>query len=199
MPKRVDHDERRREIAEAVLRLAATEGLESVSLRHVAAEAGVSMGRVQHYFRSKDEMLAYAYEHQARRHEQRIVERLRAAGAPPTPRDVVRTVMTEILPTDEASRASWLAGIAFFIRAVSDARMAPVVAAGGPAVIELFAERLDQARAAGELAEDADPRQEAVILWALVDSQASAIVIGGRTPAEAVATIDYHLGRLFRG
>jgi AcrR family transcriptional regulator len=194
----VDHDERRREIADAVLRLAATAGLESVSLRHVAAEAGISMGRVQHYFRSKDEMLVFAFEHQARRHEERIVERLRAAGRPPTVRDVVRAVMVEILPTDEVSRASWLAGIAFYIRAMSDERMAAVVAAGGPAVIELFAERLGAARDAGDLAPGADPRHEAVVLWSLVDSLASAIVIGGRTPAEAVATVDYHLDRLFR-
>jgi AcrR family transcriptional regulator len=195
----VDHDARRREIADAVLRLAATEGLESVSLRHVAAEAGISMGRVQHYFRSKDEMLVFAFEHQSRQHEERVVEKLNAAGRPPTIRDVVRTVMVEILPTDEWSRASWLAGIAFFIRAMSDERMAAVVAAGGPGAIEFFADRLTTARDAGELAPGADPRQEAVLLWSLVDSQASAIVIGGRTPAEAVATVDYHLGRLFPG
>jgi AcrR family transcriptional regulator len=189
----VDHDARRREIADAVLRLAATEGLESVSLRHVAAEAGISMGRVQHYFRSKDEMLVFAFEHQARRHEERIVEKLTAAGRPPTVRDVVRTVIVEILPTDAASRASWLAGIAFFIRAMSDDRMAAVVAAGGPGLIEFLAERL----AAADLAQGVDPRHEAVILWALVDSQATAIVLGGRTPAEAVATVDYHLDRVF--
>ena len=195
MPKKVDHEVRRREIADAVLRLAATEGLESVSLRHVAAEAGISMGLVQHYFRGKDDMLAFAYEHDARRHELRIVEKLRAVDRP-TVRDVVRTIMVEILPIDEQSRASWLAGIAFFIRAMSNERMAAVVAAGGPAVIELLAERLGAARAAGDLAEGADPQQEAVILWSLVDSQATAIVLGSRTPAEAVATVDYHLDRL---
>jgi AcrR family transcriptional regulator len=197
VPKRVDHDARKREIADAVLRLAAGEGLESVSLRHVAAEAGTSMGLVQHYFRSKDDMLAFAFEHQSRRHEQRIVEKLTATGRPPSVRDVIRTIMVEILPTDEESRASWLAGIAFFVRAMSDERMMAVVAAGGPAVIELFAERLAAARDAGGLAPGADPRQEAVILWSLVDSQATAIVLGGRTPAEAVATVDYHLDRVF--
>jgi AcrR family transcriptional regulator len=160
--------------------------------------AGISMGRVQHYFRSKDAMLVFAFEHQARRHEERIVEGLRAEGRPPTARDVVRAVMVEILPTDERSRASWLAGIAFFIRAMSDERMAAVVAAGGPGLIEFFAGQLGAARDAGELAPGADPRHEAVALWALVDAQSTAIVVGGRTPDEAVATVDYHLDRLFR-
>ena len=57
MPRRVDHQLRRKQLADAVMRLAATEGLEEVSLRHVAAEAGVSTGMVQHYFRTKDEMM----------------------------------------------------------------------------------------------------------------------------------------------
>jgi AcrR family transcriptional regulator len=197
VPKRVDHDARRREIADAVLRLAATEGLESVSLRHVAAEAGISMGRVQHYFHSKADMLAFAYEHQSRRHEQRIVERLQAAGHPPTVRDIVRTVMVEIIPTDEQSRASWLADIAFFIRAMSEPRMAAVVAEGGPRLVEFFAEQLEQARGIGALAPGVDPRQEAGILWALIDSQATGIALGARTPDEAVATVDYHLERVF--
>jgi AcrR family transcriptional regulator len=194
----VDHDARRREIAEAVLRLAATEGLESVSLRHVAAEAGISMGRVQHYFRTKDDMLSFAHEHLAREGELRVVESLTAAGRPPTDREVIRAIMVEVLPTDGASRTSWRAGIAFFIRAMSDERMAAVVAAGGPSVIEVFAERLRSARDADRLVDGADPWQEAVVLWALIDSQATAIVLGGRTPQEAVATVDYQLGRLFR-
>ncbi|MHA6630499.1 TetR/AcrR family transcriptional regulator [Pseudonocardia sichuanensis] len=199
MPRRVDHDARRREIADALLRLATAEGLESVSLRHVAAEAGISMGAVQHYFRSKDEMVVFALEHQSQQQEQRIVASLRDAGHPPTDRDVIRTIMLEILPIDGPSRAAWLAGIAYFIRAMSDPRMAAIVAAGGPKVIEVFAERLAAARTAGELAPGVDPEHEAVVLWSLVDAQATAIVLGGRTPEQAVATVDYHLSRVFPG
>ena len=63
MPKQVDREERRREIAAAVLRLVATRGVEAASLRAVAAEAGVSMGAVQHYFTTRDEMLRFALGH----------------------------------------------------------------------------------------------------------------------------------------
>jgi hypothetical protein len=75
--------------------------------------------------------------------------------------------------------------------------MAAIVAAGGPSLIEFFAERLGAAREAGELAPGVDVGQEAVVLWSLVDSQATAIVLGGRTPDDAVATVDYYLDRLF--
>jgi AcrR family transcriptional regulator len=199
VPKRVDRDARRREIADALLRLAAAEGLESVSLRHVAAEAGISMGAVQHYFRSKDEMIVFALEHQSRQQEQRITAKLRGAARPPTARDVVRTIMVEILPTDGPSRAAWLAGIAYFIRAMSDPRLTAIVAAGGPKVVAALAERLEVARNAGELDPGVEPAHEAVVLWSLIDAQATAIVLGGRTPEQAVATVDYHLSRIFRG
>ena len=71
MPKQVDHQARRQEIADAVLRLAASQGLDAVTLRHVAAEAGVSMGRVQHYFATKDEMLLFAFQVISERYDYR--------------------------------------------------------------------------------------------------------------------------------
>ena len=60
MPKQVNREERRRDIAAAVLRIVTTRGVEAASLRAVAAEASVSMGAVQHYFTTKDEMLRFA-------------------------------------------------------------------------------------------------------------------------------------------
>ena len=63
MPKRVYLLAQRRSIAEAVFRLAVARGADAVSMRDVAAEAGVSLGMVQHYFRSKDEMLLFALDH----------------------------------------------------------------------------------------------------------------------------------------
>jgi AcrR family transcriptional regulator len=197
VPKKVDVDARKREIADALLRLAATEGLESVSLRHVATEAGVSMGAVQHYFRTKDEMLRFALEHQAKRREQRIVAKLSAAGRPPTVREIIRTSMIEVLPTDEQSRDEWLVGIAFFIRAMRDPAMAAMIAEGAPQVVAFFAEQLGLAGNEGLLAAGVDPYQEAVVLWSMVDAQATGIVLGERSPEDAVATVDYYLDRLF--
>jgi AcrR family transcriptional regulator len=198
VPKKVDHDERRRAIAEAVLRLAVAEGLESVSLRRVAAEAGVSMGAVQHYFRAKDAMLEFALAHMEQRREARIVARLSASGRPPTVREIVRTSLVEVLPTDEPSRADYLAGVAFFIRALREPRMAAVIAEGGPRLHAFFADLLGQAQRAGDLVDDVHPRRESVLLWSLVEAQATGIVVGEITPDDAVATIDYHLSRIFR-
>ena len=57
MPRIVDPAERRREVVEAVKRIVVADGLERVSLREVAAEAGLVVGSVRHYFDTSDELL----------------------------------------------------------------------------------------------------------------------------------------------
>jgi AcrR family transcriptional regulator len=105
MPKQVDHEERRQKIAAAVLRLVTTRGVEAASLRAVASEAGVSMGAVQHYFTTKDEMLlfALAYGHTLLR--ERAI-RLAAERKPATPREGFRLLCMLLLPLDEDSRTA---------------------------------------------------------------------------------------------
>ena len=60
MPKLVDHDQRRREIAAALTRLIVRVGVEGASVRAVAAEAGWSMGAVRYYFGTQEELLRFA-------------------------------------------------------------------------------------------------------------------------------------------
>ena len=47
---------------DALWRITRRQGWDAISLRNVAAEAGVSMGMVQHYFTTKDQMLRFAVE-----------------------------------------------------------------------------------------------------------------------------------------
>ncbi|SFW76151.1 TetR/AcrR family transcriptional regulator [Amycolatopsis australiensis] len=196
MPKRVDHDQRRVQIAEALQRLTTRAGLEGVSLRQVAAEAGMSMGSVQHYFKTKDEMLLFALEHRHKLRTERITAKVLAEG-PPTPRSILRACLVEILPRDPESEADFLIGVAYFIRAVADPAMAKVFGEGTPELLQFFAGQIRQAQAAGDVPASADPAAEAAILWALADSQGSEILMGHRTPADAVSTVDYYLDRLF--
>lgn len=60
MPKIVDHEERRRHIAQAMWRVIARDGLAAASARTVAAESGWSLGAVRHYFASQDQLLLFA-------------------------------------------------------------------------------------------------------------------------------------------
>ncbi|MCA2223550.1 TetR/AcrR family transcriptional regulator [Nonomuraea aurantiaca] len=77
MPRVADHDQRRVQIARAFQRLLAAEGLGGVSFSRVAAEAGVSVGLIQHYFAGKDELLRFAYDDAVRRMSERVRVRVR--------------------------------------------------------------------------------------------------------------------------
>jgi AcrR family transcriptional regulator len=62
MPKIVDVDATRRRIVEAAWAVIATEGIQSVSMRRVAREAGCTSGLITHHFADKDELVTSAYE-----------------------------------------------------------------------------------------------------------------------------------------
>src|SRR5262249_7896173 len=106
MPKRVDLDERRRMLTDALARIAARDGLSAVTMREVARESRVSVGLVQHYFASKDDLLLATLQEVA----QRVGHRVRAAveALPPkTPeRARVRVIMLEFLPLDDERRTA---------------------------------------------------------------------------------------------
>jgi DNA-binding transcriptional regulator YbjK len=60
MPKIVDHDERRRIIVEALWRVVARDGAHEVSVRHVAAEAGMPKSSIGHYVGTMPQLIGLA-------------------------------------------------------------------------------------------------------------------------------------------
>ncbi|ESR25748.1 transcriptional regulator BetI [Lutibaculum baratangense] len=54
-------DDRRRLLIDAALRCLAQHGADGLSTRTIAAEAGVSLGLINHYYRHKDDLIADAY------------------------------------------------------------------------------------------------------------------------------------------
>jgi len=61
MPRIVDHEQRRADVAAAVWRIVSREGLEAATVRRVAAETGMSTSVVSHYFAGKDDLLRLAF------------------------------------------------------------------------------------------------------------------------------------------
>jgi AcrR family transcriptional regulator len=60
MPKIVDHDQRRHEIAQAAWNVIAASGIDGATTREIAREAGYSTGVLAHYFERKDDILLEA-------------------------------------------------------------------------------------------------------------------------------------------
>ncbi len=60
--RRVSRQVRREELIDATLRSITRLGHAGLSVRHISAEAGVSIGLINHHFPSKDDLVAAAYE-----------------------------------------------------------------------------------------------------------------------------------------
>jgi AcrR family transcriptional regulator len=201
MPKRVDHEERRRQIADALLRTAATRGLHATGMREVAAEAGVSLRLVQYYFGTKEELLLFAMQQLAAQFAERSLARIRRAkpaDGPARPRDVIAAILTEGVPADDERRTFTILYTAYFALSLTDPALAiaPLVR-NSAAVIDVVAAQLRAGQAAGHTPAQVDPDLEAVSLLAMSAGLGTSVLAGQSSPGQARAVIDYHLYRLF--
>ncbi|MEV8394509.1 MULTISPECIES: TetR/AcrR family transcriptional regulator [unclassified Streptomyces] len=198
MPKRVDHEERRTEIAEALVRVAGRRGLHGVGMRDVAAEAGVSLRLVQYYFQTKEKLLLYGLERLAAGLGARVTARLRAAGDSPGPRAVIEALLMESLPTDEESRTFHLVYTSYAVLAMTDDALAAQPFIDNPDTAEdAVAGLLEKARDAGLTGPDVDVRTEAISLLAMSAGLGTSILVGQRDPESAAGVLRHHLDRLF--
>ncbi|MBG0822504.1 TetR family transcriptional regulator C-terminal domain-containing protein [Planomonospora sp. ID91781] len=197
MPRQVDHDQRRRQIAEAVWRLAVRGGLEDVTLRQVAAEAEVSVRLLQYYFGTRDQLLLGALEILNADSEQRARERLAALGETPGMRALVRGVLLELLPLDEERRTRHLVYIAYFIPFLVNPTLAEVARDAPHALEDLVAGLITQGQELGQVPRTIDAAAEAAFLVAGADGIQTTVLLGQRTPEDAVALIDHQLARIF--
>lgn len=145
MPKIVDVDEQRSGIAAQAAIWIARNGIETLSLRNVAAAHGCSKGMVQHYFTDKEELLfgalLWVTEQYAAR-ERAAIEGLEGLSR-------VEARLVAILPLTPALREEWVVRMAFYVRAALTPRMQKYIAQHvGSAVREAVSD-LRQAQLAG--------------------------------------------------
>ncbi|MFF4853019.1 TetR/AcrR family transcriptional regulator [Streptomyces sp. NPDC001194] len=195
MPKQVDHEGRRRLIAEAVCRLADERGLEGVTLRDVAARAQVSMGAVQRCFRTKEEMLVFALGHVGERIGERVRARLvrspaRSAGT------ALGYAATEVALLREEHRAEARVWLAFVAQAAVSESLAGTLRANYAALHESFAQLIAEAAEDDGRTGPVDAHREARGLLALADGLTAHVLIGHLAPSEAQEVLRAHLDRL---
>lgn len=97
MPKIVDHDRQKRQIAEAACAIIASEGMAQATVRNIAAKAGMSPGAVRHYFPTQAELFAYAMNLVKERVRARLAK-IRESGL--APRELVLRLLGELIPLD---------------------------------------------------------------------------------------------------
>jgi AcrR family transcriptional regulator len=188
----VDHEGRRREIVAAIWVLIANHGIDAVTMRAVAREAGVSVGRIQHYFASKEElvrhgctlMLAEAVEHIGRQLE----------GVAPL--EAVRILLHHAVPRTESFVIGTVVWWAYLIRSRHDPVIAASVRQAQADGVDRMADLVAAAQAEGAIAADHDPRKVALRLLALSEGYAARVVAGSLAAEEALDSLDAELHRL---
>ena len=168
VPKAVDRESRRREIAEALHRIAARDGLEGVSVRTVAAEARMSAGAVQREFGTKDELLGFAFQVAVDEVADRFGH-VRIGPGHLTSVEALRQVLLGLLPTDERGLARTRIWAAFYAHAAIDPLFAQTLSALDDETRTRFVQLLEYARDQGELAPGKDLEAVAELLLVVID------------------------------
>ncbi|MEU5980013.1 TetR/AcrR family transcriptional regulator [Streptomyces sp. NPDC047315] len=173
MPRTADHDERRRQIAAAVCELISENGLDAVTVARTARTAGMSVGLVQHYFRSKDEMLLHAFTTVSARIRGRAEERIRTGTRHRRPiAGIMAEVLTEFIPLDDTRRAEYRVARAFAGRALDAPALAAVDVETARRIREDLARAVHNGKECGEVEPDVDPAAAAVRLAAVTEGLA---------------------------
>jgi len=167
VPKVVDHEGRRAELALALWRVALRDGFDAVTVRSVAEESGWSAGALRHYFPDKTGMVLFAVDFVVEAVRQRI-GRANAAAGELSPR-LVRNHLEQLLPLDDERRLeseAWFALVAL-------AHREPSAAKRRAEVDDLIRDAVDSAVAAleelGEFGADRTRAVETTRLHALLD------------------------------
>jgi AcrR family transcriptional regulator len=200
MPKLVDHEQRRRQIAEALLRVAGARGLHQAGLREVAAEAGMSVRLIQYYFGTKEQLLLYATQHLAVALADRAKARIAAVGPDAGPRAIIEAILAEALPDDEDSRAFNVIWTSYLALSLTDPAldMGPLIK-DSDVVIDVVAAQLRAAQDGGRMPLGLDADLEATSLVALSAGLGTSVLVGDRDAAQAWAVLRYQLDRLLPG
>lgn len=186
-----DRDETRRRLADAALRVVASDGVAGLSMRAIAAEAASSLGLVQRVLGSKHDVLAICM--------QRVIERVdaRATDIGPKagmgPAEALRRLIDVLLADghDEEGRL-WAA---FSAQALVDPALAEAIRAQEDEAENVFALLLAGLVGPGALHVDDD----ALGLLALVNGLGQQILLGRCTAQRARQIAHHHLARLERG
>ncbi|MDN0194298.1 TetR family transcriptional regulator C-terminal domain-containing protein [Streptomyces sp. S.PNR 29] len=195
MPKIVDQEERRRRLVEAVWALAVRGGIEQVTLRKVADEAGVSMGHVQHYYSSMQALIRDALDRAVRAVNTNIENAVGAAGAT-SPEAVLRACLHALISPDEESTRLMRFSLAAAGRAVSDPTTASVLAPGDDELLSFTAGLIAAARQERGGEPRGDDRIDADICWSLATSLGVDVALGYRSPEAAARVLDHHIDQI---
>ncbi|MDQ2670022.1 MAG: TetR/AcrR family transcriptional regulator [Gemmatimonadota bacterium] len=103
----MDHAQRRAQLADAAIRLMVRDGLDAVTVRGVAAEAGWSTGSLRHYFADQRELQQHSVRAATDALRSRVLPRVQRPRSSPSAVERIALIVEELLPLDAARREEY--------------------------------------------------------------------------------------------
>lgn len=173
MPRHVDPEQRRHDVARAVWRVVRRSGLAAASVRAVAQEAGLSVGSLRHYFGEQRELQVYAFRLIIERYERRL-----AAVDPALPlRERIEQVMWALLPVTPEQVEEEQVRLEFLVQSRIDPELSAIVDEDRAEALRMIHEMLRLLRADGQAPPDVDVEATAVEFLALLNGLAQAAAL----------------------
>ncbi|MBZ2195305.1 TetR/AcrR family transcriptional regulator [Occultella gossypii] len=193
------HDAQITQLADAAVRVLERDGLPALTFRNVAAEAGVSPGRVQHYLQSSKGLATATF----RRVQELVgdgVRRELEEGPTSSPREVVAATLRAMIPLTEQERS--MLRVAFVVEqhAITDPELGEELRVGRMALVEFLAQQLAAADVSGDgtgRTSDADgtARRTAITLLATAEGLSALTLTGTVSGEEARKLLAESMGR----
>jgi AcrR family transcriptional regulator len=196
VPKIVDHDERRLDLAKAAVKVIDREGIEGATLREIAREAGYSTGILGHYFGTRNDVLVAALGFCMNN----ATSRMAALGDTHRGLKALHEMAAELLPLDRTRTRENRVWLLYGAEALTARRLRKEYLRHDERLRQLMRGALDQAIEDGELDTAIDAELEANRLLALSDGISLQAVFDREywTDSRQVDAMDVHLDDLRR-
>jgi TetR/AcrR family transcriptional regulator, transcriptional repressor of bet genes len=162
-------DIRRVELITATLHVISARGFERTTVRDIASAAGASVGSVNYYFKSKDELLRAAVAETDARFRSQVRDAVE--DAPEYPAKLAR-VVDLCFPDEAADGPDWAVFVDFWYRASRQSSYRAIFEEAHSEWIALLSQVLADGAADGVFFLSADPGDEALAFASMIDGLA---------------------------
>lgn len=197
MPKIVDHEQRRREIAQAAVRVVERKGLERATVREIAQEAGYSTGVLAHYFADKRQIMVQAHLTAFAAARARIEAWAEHVDDPVR---LLRVALEEAFPLDATRLTEAQVDVTFWATARQDPALLEVRTASHAEAVRFWTGLVQAIADAGLARPGLDVARTGVLTQVVIDgvSAQATLFPGHMTPEAQRRIIDDHLRAVLR-
>ncbi len=194
MPKIVDHEVRRDDIARAAFRVIRKKGVAKATIRDIARESGSSVGAVVHYITSKDHIFLHAAEHSSLV----IRDRMERAARDHSGLEALRHVLYEGLAANDEMLGHWKVWFGFWHLSENSELIRAATHDRYNESYRRYGKLIKAAQKAGEIRADIKIADATAALICQMDGIGVHVLISGRPPSRAKlrAQIDTWIDRM---